>query len=49
MADFIAEFTLMDGQGTEKIPQWTIYKNGSSNRQAEGASVVLSPLEQDRI
>ena len=25
VADFIAEFTLMDNQGAEKIPQWNIY------------------------
>ena len=28
---------------TEKIPQWNIYKDESSNRQAGGSSVVLSP------
>ena len=49
VADFIAEFTLMDGQGAEKIPQWNIYTNGSSNRQVGGASIVLFSLEQDRI
>ena len=49
MADFIAEFTLMDGQGAEKIPQRNIYTDGSSNRQVEGAGVVLFSLEQDRI
>ena len=49
MADFIAEFTLMDGQGAEKIPLWNIYTDGSSNRQAGGAGVVLFSLEEDKI
>ena len=49
MANFIAEFTLMDGQGVEKIPQWNAYTDGSSNRQAEGVDVVLFSPEQDRI
>ena len=41
VADFIAEFTLKDGQGVEETPQWNIYTDGSSNRQAGGANVVL--------
>ena len=41
VADFIAEFTLKDGQTAEKIPQWNIYTNGSSNRQVGGAGIVL--------
>ena len=49
VADFIAEFTLMDGQGAEKIPQWNVYTDESSNRQAGGADVVLFSPEQDRI
>ena len=49
MADFIAEITFMDGQGAEKIPQWNIYTNGSSNRQVGGAGIVLFSPEQDRI
>ena len=49
MANFIAEFTLMDGQGVEKISQWNVYTDGSSNRQAEGVDVVLFSPEQDRI
>ena len=32
VADFIAKFTLMDDQGAEKIPQWNIYMDGSSDR-----------------
>ena len=32
VVDFIAEFTLGNGQGAEKKKQWNIYTNGSSNR-----------------
>ena len=49
MADFIAEFTLMDGQGAEKIPLWNVYTDGSSNRQAGQAGVVLFSPEEDKI
>ena len=49
VADFIAEFTLKDGQGVKETPQWNIYTNESSNRQAGGASVVLISPEGDRI
>ena len=49
MADFIAEFTLMDGQGAKKIPQWNVYTGESSNRQAGKATVVLFSPEQERI
>ena len=49
MADFIAEFTLKDGQRLKKTPQWNIYMDESSNRQAVGASVVLISPKEDRI
>ena len=49
MADFIAEFTQMDGQGAEEILHWNIYTDGSSNKQAGGAGVVLISPEVDRI
>ena len=32
VADFIAEFTLGDGQGAKEKRKWNIYTNGSSNR-----------------
>ena len=32
VADFIAEFTLGDGQGAEETQQWNIYTDGSLNR-----------------
>ena len=49
VAVFIAEFTQMDGQGVEEIPHWNIYMDGSSNKQAGGAGVVLISSEEDRI
>ena len=32
VADFIAKFTLMEGQGVKEIPQWSIHTDGSSNK-----------------
>ena len=49
VADFIAEFTLINGQGVEKIPQWNIYTDESSNRQTGGADVVLFSPGKDKI
>ena len=49
VADFIAEFTLMEGQGAEEVPQWSIHTEGSSNRQAGGAGVVLHTPKGDKI
>ena len=49
VVDFIVEFILMDGQGVEMILQWNIYTDGSSNKQAGGAGVVLFSLEKDKI
>ena len=49
VADFIAEFTQVDGQGVEEILHWNVYMDGSSNKQAGGAGVVLISLEEDRI
>ena len=49
VVDFIVEFILMDGQGVEMILQWNIYMDGSSNKQAGGAGVVLFSLEKDKI
>ena len=34
VADFIAEFTLGDGQGAEEKRQWNIYTDESSNKRA---------------
>ena len=49
MADFITEFTLRDGQGAEETRQWNIYMDRSSNRQVEGAGVVIQTPEGDKI
>ena len=49
MADFIAEFTLEDGQGAEETRQWNIYTEESLNRRAGGASVVIQTPEGDKI
>ena len=48
-ADFIAEFTNMEGQGAEKCPQWSIYMDGSSNRQADDVGIMIHSLEGDEI
>ena len=47
--DFIAEFTLGDGQGAEEMRQWNIYTEKSSNRRARGADVVIQTPEGDKI
>ena len=49
VADFIAEFTLGDGQVAEEKRQWDIYTDRSSNRRAGGAGVVIQTLEGDKI
>ena len=49
VVDFIAEFTNVEGQGTEEVPQWSIHTDGSSNKQAGGFGVILHSPEGDRI
>ena len=49
VADFIAEFTLEDGQGAEEKKLWNICTDGSSNRRAGGAGVMIQTPEGDRI
>ena len=49
VADFIPEFILVEGQRAEKIRQWSIHINGSSNRQIGGLGMVLHILEGDKI
>ena len=41
VANFITEFTLVEGQGAKVVLQWSIHTDGSSNRQAGGVGVVL--------
>ncbi|XP_030959078.1 uncharacterized protein LOC115981029 [Quercus lobata] len=47
--DFIAEFTSDEGKGAEEFPQWSIHTDGSSNRQAEGAGIILLSPEGDMV
>ena len=49
VADFIAEFTLMEGKGVEVVSQWSVHTNRSLNRQARGTGVVLCTPEGDKI
>ena len=49
VADFITEFTFMEGQGVEVVPQWSVHTDGSLNKQAGGIGVVLHTLEGDKI
>ena len=49
VADFVAEYTQSKGQGVDGLKQWTIHTDGSSNRHAGGASVVIQTLEGDKI
>ncbi|XP_050260077.1 uncharacterized protein LOC126705204 [Quercus robur] len=39
----------MEGEGAEVVPQWRVHTDGSSNRQAGGAGVVLHTLKGDKI
>ena len=49
IADFIAEFTNIKGQGAKAQPQWSIHKDGSSNRRAGRVSIVLHSPKGDEI
>ena len=49
VADFIVEFTLEEGQVEEEKEQLNIYIDGSSNRRAEGAEVVIQTPQGDKI
>ena len=47
--DFIAEFASDEDKGAEESPLWSIHTDGSSNRQAGGASIVLLSPEGDTV
>ena len=47
--DFIAEFTNVECQGAGEDPQWSIHIDGSSNKWAGRAGIVLHSLERDEI
>ena len=49
VADFITEFTIVEGQGAKVVLQWSIHIDGSSNRQASGVGVVLHNPKGDKI
>ena len=49
VANFIAEFTNMEGKGAEEPPHWSIHTNGSFNKHIGGISVVLYSPEGDEI
>ena len=49
VADFIAEYTQLEGKEAEVLGQWSIHTDGSSNRHAGGASVVIQTPERDKI
>ena len=49
VADFIAEYTQLEGKGAEGPRQWTIHTDGSSNRQAGDAGVVIQTPEGDKV
>ena len=49
IADFIAEFTHDKDKGAEESPRWSVHMDGSSNKQAGGAGVVLLSLEGDVV
>ena len=49
IANFIVEFTHIEGQGAGEIPQWSIHTDGSSTKQASGAGVVFHSPEGDEV
>ena len=49
VSDFIAEYTQLEGKGAEGLGQWNIHTDGSSNRHAGGAGVVIQTPEGDKI
>ena len=49
VADFIVEFTHDEDKGAEESPQWSMHTDGSSNKQAGGADVVLLSPEGDIV
>ena len=49
VADFIPEYTQLEGKEAEVLGQWSIHTDGSSNRHAGGANVVIQTPEGDKI
>ena len=49
VADFIDEYTQLEGKGVEGHKQWSIHMDGSSNQYAGGTDVVIQTPEGDKI
>ena len=49
IADFIAKFMNIEGQGVGEVPQWSIHTDRSSTRQAGGVGVVLCSPKGDEV
>ena len=49
VANFIAKFTHNEDKGAEGHSRWSVHTDGSSNRHAGGAGVVLLSLEGDVV
>ena len=49
MAEFIVKYTQLEGKGAEVLRKWSIHTDGSSNRHAGGAGVVIQTPEKDKI
>ena len=49
IADFIAEFTDMEGQRAKECPRWSIHMDELSNKQAGEGGVVLNNPEGDKV
>ena len=49
VANFIVEYTQLEGKGAEGLGQWSIHMDGSSNWHVGGAGVVIRTPEGDKI
>ena len=49
VADFIVEYTQVEGKGVEGLGQWSIHTDGSLNQHAGGAGVVIQTPDGDKI
>ena len=49
VANFIAEYTQLEGKETKVLGQWSVHTDGSSNWQAGGAGVVIRTPKGDKI
>ena len=49
VADFIAEYTQLEGKGAEVLGQWSIHTDGSLNWHAGGVGVVIQTPKGDKI